>query len=47
MPDPQQLEFAPNVKGHALVSILQRGLLWHEAERRAAAQVCFDIYDPV
>lgn len=37
-PNPQSLDFARNVKDHALVSILQRGLLWHEAERRAAAK---------
>jgi hypothetical protein len=34
--DPQKLDFAPNVKDHALVSILQRGLLYNEAERKAA-----------
>lgn len=34
--DPQSLDFAPHVQSHALVHILQRGLLFHEAERKAA-----------
>ena len=33
--DPQSLDFAPHVQSHALVHLLQRGLLFHEAERRA------------
>jgi len=37
--DPQTLEFAPHVGNHALVAVLQRGLLYHEAER-LLAQVC-------
>jgi hypothetical protein len=37
--DPQSLDFAPHVNNHALVAVLQRGLLYHEAER-LSAQVC-------
>ncbi|KFY86057.1 hypothetical protein V500_07905 [Pseudogymnoascus sp. VKM F-4518 (FW-2643)] len=34
--DPQSLDFAPHVNNHALVAVLQRGLLYHEAERLSA-----------
>jgi hypothetical protein len=34
--DPQQLDFAPHVKHHALVTVLQKGLLYREAEKVSA-----------
>lgn len=37
MEDPQRLSFAPHVKSHALVSILNRGLIYNMHERRFAA----------
>jgi hypothetical protein len=33
--EPQHLDFAPHVKHHALVSVLQRGLLYHDIERQS------------
>lgn len=36
MGDPETLDFAPHVRHHALVAVLQRGLLYHEAERESA-----------
>ena len=36
-----QFSFAPHVKGHALVSVINRGLLYQSLERqRASSQVC-------
>ncbi|CCU77196.1 WD repeat protein [Blumeria hordei DH14] len=40
MQDPQLLSFAPHVQPHALVSLLNRGLLYNMHERGFAAQVC-------
>jgi hypothetical protein len=37
--NPQQLAFAPHVKNHALVSVLNKGLLYNTSEKEAA-QVC-------
>ena len=36
---PQDLSFAPNIKGHALVDLVQKGLLYHAHEQRVR-QVC-------
>lgn len=32
-PDPQNLPFAQNIKTHALVSLVQKGLQYHELEQ--------------
>lgn len=37
--DPQQLPFAPHVTNHALVAVLNRGLLYNVQERELT-QVC-------
>lgn len=31
--DPQSLPFAPHIKTHALVSLVQKGLYYHELEQ--------------
>jgi len=46
-PDPQSLTIAPLVKTHALVSLVQKGLQYHEIEKSIISQarhsslVCF------
>ena len=38
--DPEQLPFAPHVTNHALVEVLNRGLLYNSAEREENPKVC-------
>jgi hypothetical protein len=37
--NPQTLPFAPHIKAHALVSLVQKGLQYHEIEQ-SLDQVC-------
>ena len=37
--DPQVFDFAPHVRDNALVAVLQRGLLYHDSERKSL-EVC-------
>ena len=32
-PDPQNLPFAPSIKTHALITLIQKGLQYHELEQ--------------
>lgn len=41
-PDPQSLPFAPYIKTHALVSLVQKGLQYHEMES-SLDKVCVSI----
>jgi len=39
--DPQVFDFAPHVRDNALVAVLQRGLLYHDSERKSL-EVCLE-----
>ncbi len=41
--NPQQLPFAPHVTNHALVSVLNKGLLYNACERESA-RVCIVLF---
>lgn len=44
MEDPEQLPFAPHVTNHALVEVLNRGLLYNSIEREENPQVCASLH---